>query len=86
MSSGYVGYVQGIQLNVPACTMCRHGLYNSMLHALTENRPDLVRAHTSIATAMSSGTFYVVYKLKMTISTSVWSAQHPNAGRNIQQF
>ena len=21
----------------------------------------------------------------MTISTSVWSAQHPNAGRNIQQ-
>ena len=23
---------------------------------------------------------------KMTISTSVWSAQHPNAGRNIQQF
>ena len=23
--------------------------------------------------------------LKMTISTSVWSAQHPNAGRNIQQ-
>ena len=24
--------------------------------------------------------------LKMTISTSVWSAQHPNAGRNIQQL
>ena len=23
--------------------------------------------------------------LKMTISTSVWSVQHPNAGRNIQQ-
>ena len=24
--------------------------------------------------------------LQMTISTSVWGAQHPNAGRNIQQF
>ena len=24
--------------------------------------------------------------LKMTISTSVWGAQHPNAGRNIQQI
>ena len=24
--------------------------------------------------------------LKMTVSTSVWSAQHPIAGRNIQQW
>ena len=28
MRSGYVRYVQGNQPNVPACTMCRHGLYN----------------------------------------------------------
>ena len=26
--SGYVQYVQGIQPNEPACTTCRHGLYN----------------------------------------------------------
>ena len=24
--------------------------------------------------------------LKMTISTSIWSAQHPNAGQNIQHI
>ena len=28
---GYVWYVQGKQPNVPACTTCRHGLYNSMV-------------------------------------------------------
>ena len=30
--------------------------------------------------------FFAEKTLKMTISTSVWSAQHPNAGRNIQQL
>ena len=29
--------------------------------------------------------FFAAKTLKKTISTSVWSAQHPNAGRNIQQ-
>ena len=29
--------------------------------------------------------FFAQKTLKMTISTSVWSAQHPNAGPNIQQ-
>ena len=29
--------------------------------------------------------FFAAKTLKMTISTNVWSAQHPNAGRNIQQ-
>ena len=29
--------------------------------------------------------FFAVNTLKMTVKTSVWSAQHPNAGRNIQQ-
>ena len=29
--------------------------------------------------------FFAEKTLKMTISTSVWSAQHPNAGQNIQQ-
>ena len=33
--SGYVRYVQGYQPNVPARTMCRHGLYNSMVRAQT---------------------------------------------------
>ena len=28
--------------------------------------------------------FFAAKTLKMTISTSVWSAQHPNAGQNIQ--
>ena len=30
--------------------------------------------------------FFAKKTLKMAISTSVWSAQHPNAGRNIQQL
>ena len=30
--------------------------------------------------------FLPLKTLKMTISTSIWSAQHPNAGRNIQQM
>ena len=29
--------------------------------------------------------FFAQKMLKMTISTSVWSAQHPNAGQNLQQ-
>ena len=29
--------------------------------------------------------FLPLKTLKMTISTSIWGAQHPNAGRNIQQ-
>ena len=29
--------------------------------------------------------FFAEKMLKMTISTSVWNGQHPNAGRNIQQ-
>ena len=33
--SGNVRYVQGIQPKVPARTMCRHGLYNSMVCART---------------------------------------------------
>ena len=33
--SGYVRYIQGYQPNVPARTMCRHGLYNSMVRART---------------------------------------------------
>ena len=28
----------------------------------------------------------IVKMLKMTISTSVWSVQHPNTGQNIQQY
>ena len=30
--------------------------------------------------------FFAAKMLKMTISTSVWSAQHPKAGRNIQHL
>ena len=30
--------------------------------------------------------FFAEKTLKMTISTSVWSVQHPNASRNIQQW
>ena len=30
--------------------------------------------------------FFAEKMLRMTISTSVWTAQHPNAGRNIQQW
>ena len=29
--SGYLRYVPVIQADVPACTTCRHGLYNSMV-------------------------------------------------------
>ena len=29
---------------------------------------------------------FCIKMLKMTILTSVWSAQHPNAGQNIQQM
>ena len=29
--------------------------------------------------------FFAEKMLKMTISTSIWGAQHPNSGRNIQQ-
>ena len=36
--SGYVRYVQGIQPNVPAHTMCRHGLYNSVPRSVLEVR------------------------------------------------
>ena len=32
---GYMQYVKGNQPNVPARTICRHGLYNSMVHART---------------------------------------------------
>ena len=31
--SGYMRCVQGIQHNVSAHTTCRHGLYNSLVHA-----------------------------------------------------
>ena len=40
--SGYMRYVQGIQPNVPAHTTCRHGLYNSMVHARTGTYIDRV--------------------------------------------
>ena len=33
--SGYLQYIQGIQSNLPARTTCRHGLYNSVVHACT---------------------------------------------------
>ena len=42
MRLGYLKYVQGIQPNVPACTMCRHGLYlyGTCLY-LEQTRPDV---------------------------------------------
>ena len=47
--------VQSIQPNVPAHTTCRHGLYNSMVHACTPIA--MVRAVVSIGRLTA---FYVV--------------------------
>ena len=44
---------------------------------LLRDKPPMVTTHLAVKRESKW--------VKMTISTSVWSAQHPNTGRNIQQ-
>ena len=49
-------------------------------------RPEQLVSTTAWGCPQDEGHPHGTIMLKMVISTSVWSAQHPNAGRNIQQL
>ena len=59
-------------------------LVNQQLGANSKS-PFFAKFYCKFATLLHFFSFIALRALKMTISTSVWGAQHPNSGRNIQQ-
>ena len=53
---------------------------------LTQKTSFLAKFYSKFATFLHFFSFLEQKTLKMTISTSVWGEQHPNAGQNIQQW
>ena len=60
--------------------------HSTSIWVLSQKTSFFAQFYSKFATFLHFFSFLAQKMLKMTISTSVWGVQHPNAGRNIQQF
>ena len=71
--------------NLQVLTFFGNKTFNQRLGANLKKNFFLLNSTPNLLLFLRFPSFIAQKALKMTISTSIWGAQHPSAGRNIQQ-